>query len=228
MLIPPSSSITNHLAAGTFFQSTNRSGVSRAAILPAWLASSHLQAETKCYFLLFGGHRCHVLIGCLKIHETAKSCSEWYTTVCFEQNGKQNNQSNPKGSGNHVVLGSDITDNHSQGCCSQHLVLSKNSVPKTPVHSHHISLLKLSSYGLPLTRTTWTEAGDCPVARRLAISDRNHYMGVSWNGGTPKWMVFVRENPIKMDENGNQFPPTRNTCLIMFGDTQHQKPPRIA
>ena len=27
-------------------------------------------------------------------------------------------------------------------------------------------------------------------------------MGVSLNGGTPKWLVFVRENPICMDDSG--------------------------
>ena len=28
------------------------------------------------------------------------------------------------------------------------------------------------------------------------------YMGVSLNGGTPKWMVKIMENPIKMDDLG--------------------------
>ena len=28
------------------------------------------------------------------------------------------------------------------------------------------------------------------------------YMGVSKNGGTPKWMVYFMENPIKMDDLG--------------------------
>ena len=27
-----------------------------------------------------------------------------------------------------------------------------------------------------------------------------HISGVSINGGSPKWMVFVRENPIEMDD----------------------------
>ena len=27
-------------------------------------------------------------------------------------------------------------------------------------------------------------------------------MGVSRNGGIPKWLVFVRENPLKMDDLG--------------------------
>ena len=27
-------------------------------------------------------------------------------------------------------------------------------------------------------------------------------MGVSLNGGTPKWMVKIMENPIKMDDLG--------------------------
>ena len=27
------------------------------------------------------------------------------------------------------------------------------------------------------------------------------YMGVSINGGSPKWLIFVREYPMKMDDN---------------------------
>ena len=26
-------------------------------------------------------------------------------------------------------------------------------------------------------------------------------IGLSINGGTPKWMVFIRENPLRMDDN---------------------------
>ena len=37
-------------------------------------------------------------------------------------------------------------------------------------------------------------------------------MGVSKNRGTPKWMVKIMENPIKMDDLGG-FPP-------IFGNTQ--------
>ena len=29
-----------------------------------------------------------------------------------------------------------------------------------------------------------------------------YYMGVSKNSGTPKWMVKIMENPIKMDDLG--------------------------
>ena len=36
-------------------------------------------------------------------------------------------------------------------------------------------------------------------------------MGVSKNNGTPKWMVKIMENPIKMDDLGG-FPP-------IFGNT---------
>ncbi len=37
-------------------------------------------------------------------------------------------------------------------------------------------------------------------------------MGVSKNGGAPKWINFIMENPIKMDDLGG-FPP-------IFGNTQ--------
>ena len=36
----------------------------------------------------------------------------------------------------------------------------------------------------------------------LKIADEVPKMEVSINGGTPKWMVFVRENPIKVDDLG--------------------------
>ena len=36
------------------------------------------------------------------------------------------------------------------------------------------------------------------------------YMGVSINGGTPKWMI-IRENPIKMDDLG--VPPFQETSI---------------
>ena len=32
------------------------------------------------------------------------------------------------------------------------------------------------------------------------------YLGVSKNNGTPKWMVKIRENPIKMDDLGSFSP----------------------
>ena len=37
-------------------------------------------------------------------------------------------------------------------------------------------------------------------------------MGVSKNNGTPKWMVKIMENPIKMDDLGGNTP--------IFGNTQ--------
>ena len=37
------------------------------------------------------------------------------------------------------------------------------------------------------------------------------YMGVSINGGTPKWMVYFMENPIKMDDLG--VPPFMETPI---------------
>ena len=32
----------------------------------------------------------------------------------------------------------------------------------------------------------------------------DNYMGVSKNRGTPKWMVKIMENPIKMDDLGGK------------------------
>ena len=36
---------------------------------------------------------------------------------------------------------------------------------------------------------------------------QNVHMGVSKNNGTPKWMVKIRENPIKMDDLGGKNTP---------------------
>ena len=37
------------------------------------------------------------------------------------------------------------------------------------------------------------------------------YMGVSKSSGTPKWMVYIMENPIKMDDLG--VPPFSETPI---------------
>ena len=39
-------------------------------------------------------------------------------------------------------------------------------------------------------------------------------MGVSKNNGTPKWMVKIMENPIKMDDLGGFTPIFGNTHII--------------
>ena len=39
------------------------------------------------------------------------------------------------------------------------------------------------------------------------------YMDVSENRGTPKWMVKIMENPIKMDDLG--VPPFSETSIYM-------------
>ena len=44
-------------------------------------------------------------------------------------------------------------------------------------------------------------------------------MGVSINGGTPKWMVFVRENPIKMDDLGGT-PISGNPHILVMLDSK--------
>ena len=41
------------------------------------------------------------------------------------------------------------------------------------------------------------------------------YMGVSKNTGTPKWMVKIMENPIKMDDLGG-FPPIFGVDTHMY------------
>ena len=46
-------------------------------------------------------------------------------------------------------------------------------------------------------------------------------MGVSRNGGTPKWMVKIMENPIKMDDLGG-FPP-----ILGHTDIQTNKKSKI-
>ena len=45
----------------------------------------------------------------------------------------------------------------------------------------------------------------------ILISPWRIYMGVSKNGGTPKWMVKIMENPIKMDDLG--VPPFKETSI---------------
>jgi len=39
-------------------------------------------------------------------------------------------------------------------------------------------------------------------------------MGVSKNRGTPKWMFFFMENPIKMDDLGGKPPILGNTHMF--------------
>ena len=42
-------------------------------------------------------------------------------------------------------------------------------------------------------------------------------MGVSKNSGTPKWMVKIRENPIKMDDlGGKRTPIFGNTHIYIY------------
>ena len=47
------------------------------------------------------------------------------------------------------------------------------------------------------------------------INTYHIYMGVSENGGTPKWMVkFIMENPIEMDDLG--VPPFSETPIYII------------
>ena len=41
-------------------------------------------------------------------------------------------------------------------------------------------------------------------------------MGVSKNRGTPKWMVKIRENPIKMDDLGGKPTIFGNTHIYIY------------
>ena len=41
-------------------------------------------------------------------------------------------------------------------------------------------------------------------------------MGISKNSATPKWMVKIMENPIRMDDLGGKNPPTFGNTQIMI------------
>ena len=49
------------------------------------------------------------------------------------------------------------------------------------------------------------------IARHSNLAYLNHHLGVSKNCGTPKWMVKIMENPIKMDHLG--VPPFKETII---------------
>ena len=57
-------------------------------------------------------------------------------------------------------------------------------------------------------------------------SKRQNHMGVSKNRGTPKWMVKIMENPIKMDDLGG-FPPIFGHTHISwtFAHSHRPRPP---
>jgi len=46
------------------------------------------------------------------------------------------------------------------------------------------------------------------------VSEQTGYIGVSQNSGTPKWMVKMMENPIKMDDFGGT-PIFGNTHMFL-------------
>ena len=50
----------------------------------------------------------------------------------------------------------------------------------------------------------------------MKICDIYIYMGVSKNRGTPKWMVKIRENPIKMDDLGGKPTIFGNTHIYIY------------
>jgi len=47
-------------------------------------------------------------------------------------------------------------------------------------------------------------------------------MGVSKNGGTPKWMVKIMEHPIKMDDMGGKPTIFGNIHIIEFENVNDQ------
>ena len=58
-----------------------------------------------------------------------------------------------------------------------------------------------------------------PGKKGLTYFFRQKHVGVSKNNGTPKWMVKIRENPIKMDDLGG--PPLfleTSMCFWMEND----------
>jgi hypothetical protein len=48
----------------------------------------------------------------------------------------------------------------------------------------------------------------------IIILNLSYYMGVSINGGSPKWMVYFSENPIKIDDLG--VPPFQETSNMQL------------
>ena len=46
----------------------------------------------------------------------------------------------------------------------------------------------------------WRSPRTCDLRLRSKKKWQDRYMGVSKNNGTPKWMVKIRENPIKIDD----------------------------
>ena len=78
------------------------------------------------------------------------------------------------------------------------------------------------TYTLKLYSYTLRTYLDLPISSYTPISyDILHilhaciyiYMGVSKNSGTPKWMVYFMENPIKMDDLGVKSPIFGNTHI---------------
>ena len=87
------------------------------------------------------------------------------------------------------------------------------SVPK---NWHHLSRQKTGLLGFP--RITEADHAEAPGAGLEATEldafyiPWEHDIGVSVNGGTPKWMVKIMENPIKMDDLGEN-PPFKETPI---------------
>ena len=55
---------------------------------------------------------------------------------------------------------------------------------------------------IPLLLFSKTRKGFEPQERTCRFGQNQNYLGVSKNRGTPKWMVKIMENPIKMDDLG--------------------------
>ena len=72
------------------------------------------------------------------------------------------------------------------------------------------------------TKTLQKKGGFKTISRQI----RTNHKGVSKNGGTPKWMVKIMENPIKVDDLGG-FPPIFGSTPINLKTTAtHRIPSR--
>ena len=58
-----------------------------------------------------------------------------------------------------------------------------------------------------LLRDTSVMDGCSKNAEYIHLIHNSQNMDVSKNSGTPKWMVKIMENPIKMDDLGGNFSP---------------------
>ena len=79
-------------------------------------------------------------------------------------------------------------------------------LPGQPLIFREQTMLVSGENAMPLTLgkpATWKKGPiwrPTPPLKQRIIQNENKKMGVSKNRGTPKWMVKMMENPIKMDD----------------------------